>query len=158
MSNDVVYRQATKDDLSLISKWTYRLYKHEDDKQLKPHPDIKNNLSKWLSAELVNSNSLFVIAEIKGKPKGFIGAACVLNDNEFLMNPMKGVIQLLWLDKSIRHQGIASQLVKQIELCFQDLGISYVECGFTAKNQLAQNFWTRQQYLPCSITARKMIK
>lgn len=151
------FRQATDLDIDKITQWTLLLHKHEDDNQLALHKDLKKNLKRWLSSEINNSNNLFIIAQYNKKDVGFISASCIINDNGFLIDPIKGVVQLLWLENSVRRQGIASKLLEQVELCFLDLGIKYIECNYTVCNKQAEKFWDNHAFKPCSTTARKII-
>ncbi len=150
-------RQATEQDLNQIISWTLQLHQHEDDGEIKTSAQFKDKLSQWLKQEINNANSLFLMAETSSKPVGFIGAMSVLNDNGFLEDMLKGLVHLLWIEPEFRQQNIAQQLVSEVEKCFESIGINYVECNYTANNQLAANFWQSQGYLPSSITARKML-
>ena len=150
-------RQATINDLDIITHYTFKLHQHEDDGIIAPHVDFLSNLKKWLSAELNNSRSLFLIAQQNAIPIGFIGATSILNDNGFLANPIKGVIQLLWVEDNYRKNRIAKNLVDEIEQCFRKIGIEYVECTYTVQNRLASSFWDKRGYEENSITARKFI-
>lgn len=150
-------RQAHTKDLTLLTHWTYLLHCHEDDGVIATHPEFKSRLEEWLAAELTNSNGLFLVATIKNKPIGFIHATSIINDNGFLASPMKGMIHLLWIEPEFRQQQVAKTLTEATEACFKDLGIGYVECAFTVKNQLAESFWFKQGYLPYSTTARKVL-
>ena len=150
-------RQATINDLDIIAQYTFKLHQHEDDRIIAPHVDFLSNLKMWLSAELNNSRSLFLIAELDTIPIGFIGATSIINDNGFLANPIKGVIQLLWVEENYRKNRIAKKLVDEVEQCFKSIGIEYVECTYTAQNTLANSFWEKRGYEKNSITARKFI-
>jgi len=150
-------RQATIDDLELLTQWTALLHRHEDDGVLKMHQHFLINLNKWLQAELNNSNNLFLIALSNGEPAGFIFSASVINDNGFLESTLKGIVHLLWVDESFRKLNIAATLLDEVEKCLASIGISYVECNYTANNQLAKSFWDKKHYKQSSITARKIL-
>lgn len=151
-------RQANCQDLDLLVNWTYQLHLHEDDKKLAMHKDFKLNLSKWIQQQIDNPDCLFLIAEVEGNPVGFISGSTIINDNGFLLAPIKGLINLLWVEVEYRKQQIAEKLVLEIEKCFASIGITYIECHYTANNNLAQSFWENKQYLQSSITARKILK
>ena len=57
-----------------------------------------------------------------------------------------------------RKKNIAEQLLNEVEKCFSSIGITYIECHYTAKNKLAQQFWDKNQYTQSSIMARKLLK
>lgn len=150
-------RQAISSDLTLLAEWTYSLHCHEDDQSIATHPQFKSKLNAWLQSEFESTNGLFLVAQDQQQPIGFIYASTIINDNGFLASPMKGVIHLLWVEKEFRQKKVGERLTKSIETCFKELGVGYVECSFTAINQLAQNFWRKQNYMPYSTTARKIL-
>ena len=88
---------------------------------------------------------------------GFILAVSVVNDNGFLQFPIKGVIQLLWIEPKERKSGAAQQLLEQVNQCFISTDIHYVECSYTVKNILAKEFWNKQGYVETSTIARKIL-
>lgn len=150
-------RQATAIDLKTITQYTLELHQHEDDGTIQAHQNFYLNLKKWLSTELANPRSLFLMAEKDNNPIGFIGATSIINDNGFLASPIKGVIQLLWVEPEFRNNHIANKLVDEVEHCFNEIGIEYVECSYTASNQLAEAFWEKHGYKKNSVTSRKLI-
>ncbi|MGX5174564.1 GNAT family N-acetyltransferase [Aliikangiella sp. IMCC44653] len=150
--------QANRSDLGKLLTWTLGIHQQENDKQLEMSERFESNLATWLESELDNLNSLLLIANYNANPVGFVLATSVINDNGFLKENLKGVIQLLWVDKEYRHKKIASELVKNAEACFKENGINYVECNYTVQNAMAGNFWRESGYLVTSITARKIIK
>ena len=150
-------REASQRDLSQIVEYTLALHQHEDDGKIAANPHFSDNLSEWLSSELDSAQSLFLIAERKSNPVGFIGAMSIINDNGFLANPAKGLIQLLWVDEKSRNKNIAENLVKEVEHCFKRVGIEYVECNYTCVNNLAESFWSKLGYAKHSVTARRFI-
>jgi len=133
------------------------LHQHEDDGKIPTHNNFESNLQKWLLLELENPRSLYLIIEVENIPVGFVGATSILNDNGFLGNPIKGVIQLLWIVPEYRKKRAAELLLEEVEHCFRQIGIKYVECTYTVTNQLAEYFWEKQGYKKNSVTARKII-
>ena len=150
-------RQAKIDDLDSIVSFTHAIHLQEDDQSIPTHTNFLSNLTTWLTAELNNPLSLFLIVEKDKQPVGFIGATTVINDNGFLENPTKGVINLLWVEESFRRNQLAKKLVTTIENCFLDNSVSVVECSFTKHNQLANDFWCNAGYTIHSLSARKFI-
>ncbi len=153
----LTFRQASEQDLEQITDWTLKLHHHEDDASLAVNEQFNQHLKQWLSLEIANPNYLFLIAEINQQPIGFIAATSVLNDNGFLRAPIKGVVQLIWVDTEYRQQNIASQLVDEVQKCFESIGITYIECSYTINNNEAQKFWQKKHFQPFSISARKLI-
>jgi len=150
-------RQATTDDLAQIVLFTHAIHIQEDDKSIPPHKNFLTNLEKWLLLELKNPLSLLLIAEIKNKSVGFISGSTVINDNGFLENPMKGIINLIWVEKEYRRKNIAQQLLINMEVCFKENSIALIEVSYTSKNMLAKKFWCSMDYDSYSITARKKL-
>lgn len=156
-SSPFTIRQANPRDIDVIFQYTIALHQHEDDGEIPPHKHFTINLKKWLLSELNNLASLFLIIEDKRIPFGFIGATSIVNDNGFLESPVKGVIQLLWVDKDYRNKHAANMLLEEVEKCFRELGIQFSECSYTVSNSLAESFWTKNGYLKSSITNRKKL-
>jgi len=150
-------RQAQASDINTLVQWTLKLHSHEDDGVLNAHPNFNHNLENWLSTDIESPASLYLLAELNDQLLGFIGAIQVINDNGFLAQTMKGVIQLLWVEPSARQQGVAVKLLTEAENCFRNLGINYVECTFTTHNQQAKDFWQKMKYKNYSISARKIL-
>ena len=157
MPNHIELRQANSDDLEIIISFTHAIHLQEDDGKIPPHRNFTTNLKSWLALELENSLSLFLIAEVETKPVGFIGATTVINDNGFLENPTKGVINLIWVNKENRRKHLAKKLVSTIENCFLENSVNLIECSFTQSNLLANKFWSNAGYEVHSLTARKII-
>jgi ribosomal protein S18 acetylase RimI-like enzyme len=150
-------RECLSSDIDKITEFTLALHLHESDQQLVPHANFSDNLKKWLESELGSNNSLLLLAEKDQKAAGFVCASSVINDNGFLQQPLKGIIQLLWVEPEYRKRNIAQQLVNTVELCFKESGINYVECSFMVNNSLASHFWTQQGYIVNSVTCRKIL-
>ncbi len=150
-------RECNKSDIATLTQFTLSLHHHENDHQLKPHSDLEINLTRWLNSELDSPNSLLLLAESEGKPAGFICATSVINDNGFLADPIKGLIQLLWVEPAYRRMKLAQKMVTTLEQCFIELGIPYVECNYLKGNSLAESFWQKQNYHVTSVTSRKWL-
>jgi ribosomal protein S18 acetylase RimI-like enzyme len=148
--------QATLSDISLICDWTLKLHQHEDDGTLNVNNNFDKNIKHWLTQEINNQNSLALIALSNTKPAGFILSSSVINDNGFLESPLKGVVHLLWIDPLFRQQNIAAKLLSEVETCLREIGVTYIECNYTANNQLAKSFWKKNNYFESSITAKKI--
>jgi len=151
------YHQATETDINTLVEFTNQIHQHEDDGQIPTHQHFIENLQKWLISEINNSQSLIIIASQAQQTVGFILASTVVNDNGFLEYPLKGIIQLLWVEPQFRRSAVADALVSQVEVCFQENQIPYIECSYTANNEIGANFWTNKAYLKTSITARKIL-
>ncbi len=149
-------RETSVKDLEIITQFTLKLHQHEDDGEIPPHQNFSVNLRAWLSSGLKDSNALFLVAEKNQCPIGFISAVCVINDNGFSSSPIKGLIQLLWVEPEHRKNLTAEMLVKKVEACFKEMAIGVVECNYTSSNQLAESFWKKQGYKKSSMTARKI--
>ena len=150
-------RQCTLADLACITEFTLKLHHHEKNDQLLLHSNFKTNLKHWLESELNNTNSLLLIAEVDGEAIGFIAATSVINDNGFLKEPLKGVVQLLWVEEEYRKKKTAESLLNNVEACFVENGIKYVECSFTNNNNLAKAFWQTHGYSAISTMSRKIL-
>ena len=149
--------QASLDDINLICEWTLKLHQHEDDGRLEVNSNFDANIKKWLTQELNNLNSLVLIALVNNQPAGFIFSTSVINDNGFLAAPLKGIIHLLWVEPEFRQKNIAAKLLSEVENCLRTIGATYIECNYTANNNLAKTFWSKNNYFQSAITAKKIL-
>lgn len=152
---NIPIRQATENDLDCLLDWSIKLHQHEQPQILKPSESFETNLKHWLSNELTNPNSLFLIADHQNKPSGFISGTVQLLDNGFTELKTKGYIQLLWVEQDARKERIAQQLLSIMELSLKECGIEYIECCHTANNNLAECFWQNQDYQPVTVIRGK---
>jgi ribosomal protein S18 acetylase RimI-like enzyme len=161
MSNAMSYRQATQDDLDILLAWTLRLMEHErveESLELPLKQDVSEQVSTWLSNLIENDNALIIIADDQGgKPLGGILGLVQLAANDFVDITVYGLIQMVWVDKDYRGQGIASSLVTYMEDTFKSLNIPYCEIQYSASNNEAKAFWVKTGYSTVSHTCRKFL-
>jgi len=151
------FRQANVADLDLLLTKTLELHQHEDTGLL-PHAEhFESKLRSWLEHCLGDTNYLFILAYDGQTFAGFVGLTSVINDNGFLKYPLKGLIQLLWVEPEFRGLGIAGQLLRMAESCLKDIGVGFIEVNYTASNQLAQSFWQKSGYSPYATTVVKLL-
>ncbi len=150
-------RECQLSDIDVITNFTLALYQHEKEPIIKPHPNLYENLRKWLTSEIKSDNSLLLLAEMKNKPLGFISASIEINDNGFVAQTTKGVIRILWVEPLQRNKKVADNLLNVAELCLKETGVHYIDCAYVSTNQLALNFWNNRGYTDISVTCRKVI-
>jgi ribosomal protein S18 acetylase RimI-like enzyme len=155
-SSQLLIRQAIKKDLKDLLHFSHAIHQHEDEQLLTMHPHFLERLKTWLLDMLNNPLALFLIAEYNKSTIGFIGGITHINDNGFLVEPSKGVIHLLWVEKNYRRHHIGQKLLMNMEACFKELGINITECSFTHQNKEAIVFWNKMGYNQHSITAIKV--
>ncbi len=165
MSNDnFFFREATVEDLPLILKWTEQLMAHESlDKtiELQLKENISQLLEEWLKNLISDNNSLIIIAIDKSKrpvcSAGLIVSYIQLQPNDFTQYALHGVIQMVWIDKKYRNNGLASQLVDYVEETFIDMSIPYCEIQYSNTNHEAEAFWHKSGYQKTSHNCRKIL-
>ncbi len=150
-------RQAESDDLEQLHQWSLQLHQHEQPQILTPHSEFETRLKHWLENDLNSENSLTLIGELNSVAVGFILGSIEMMPSGFTEQAIKGWIKLLWVDPEYRKQGVAKQLVSAIESCFKECHVHYVECHYTANNQLAQHYWQSVGYTPTTVTAGKIL-
>ena len=162
MLNNYSFREATPEDLSLILKWTEELMDHEA-LDISIELPLVNNISELLENWLINliddDNTLIIIAndEQQNIPKGIIIGYLQIQPNEFTVFEMHGVIQMVWVEKDQRKQGLAMQLVRHMEDTFKNLKVPYCEIQYSASNKEAAAFWSKVGYKQVSYNSRKML-
>lgn len=68
-----------------------------------------------------------------------------------------GVIYSLWVNQSQRRQGIAQQLLSQLEVELQQKGAKTFQVGWDIPNTLASAWWQKRGYNAYEIIASKTI-
>jgi len=154
------FREATIDDLALILKWTEALMRHEaldNSLELPLVENISELVEDWLKNLISDNNSLLIIAlDDSNIPKGLIIGLMQLQPNEFTQFNMHGIIQMAWVDKDQRKQGLAMQLVNHMEDTFKNLQVPYCEIQYSASNIEAAAFWEKVGYQIVSHNCRKI--
>ena len=98
----------------------------------------QNDVEQFFVDILAQQNIYVYVAEIEHILVGFIICSKYKRPNYFALKS-KGRIDSLYVDSNFRGQNLASQLV---EKALEDLKEeTYIELEFTAKNQLANDFW-----------------
>ncbi len=162
--DDFSYREATKEDLPLILKWTVQLLAHESLKneiELQLKDNVSLLLEEWLKNLISDKNTLIIIATDESKmpicSAGIIIGHIQLQPNDFTQYGLHGVIQMVWVDINYRNNGLASQLVAHVEETFVNMDVPYCEVQFSNSNCEADAFWSKSGYQKASHNCRKML-
>jgi len=91
-----------------------------------------------ISGELAGGHSVFLVAEERGK---IVAVAFGTHDGR------KGWINRLAVRPELRRQGIARQLVKELEQRFEARGIHIVTCLIEGWNEASQAFFAEIGYI-----------
>lgn len=68
-----------------------------------------------------------------------------------------GVIYSLWLDEKYRGQGIAQQLLTELEAHLAAKGAKAFQVGWDSPNQVAAQWWQKRGYCPYEVIASKIV-
>lgn len=162
MPNNYSFKEANIDDLAQILTWTLALMEHEaldESIELKLSDNISELVEEWLKNLISDDNSLIIMAidQSLNIPKGLIIGYMQIQPNNFTNFEMHGVIQMVWVEKEQRLQGLAKELVQHMEDTFINLKIPYCEIQYSESNIEAKSFWSKAGYRLVSHSCRKML-
>ncbi|WP_282628314.1 GNAT family N-acetyltransferase [Empedobacter sedimenti] len=105
--------------------------------------DYQNDIEQFFVDILAQKNIHVFVAEIENVLVGFIICSKHKRPNYFAIKS-KGRIDSLYVESSFRGKNLASQLVEKALENLHDE--NYIELEFTAKNQLANDFWLNKGF------------
>ena len=159
MTPNYLFRKAESDDLDLLTQWTLELMQHEaidDSLEVPLKPDVDSKVENWLADLLKSDNALFIIAETEDKqPHGCILGLLQLAPNDFVVSPIHGLIQMVWVTPEHRRHGLAGQLLQHMEQTFRNLEVPYCDISYSVSNSEAEGFWQSNGYQTVSTSCRK---
>ena len=154
-------RTATKTDIPFLADGLTRLIEHTQTSGDVYFADFDERYNKgfgrYLTRYLENDNAILLIAEVDNQSVGFILGQITSPFLPFSKIKKIGEIAICWVNADFQGQGIAAKLVEATEAWFIKQGIKYVELQYIVGNTKAENFWSKQQYKPFRIEARKRI-
>jgi ribosomal protein S18 acetylase RimI-like enzyme len=126
---DIIIRfYKTEDYSSIIKLW--------DRAGLSYRPEGRDNFEN-IKNQINNGKTIFLIAEANNAIVG-----CVLGTHD----GRKGWINRLAVDPELRHRGVASRLIKEVERTFNKLGLEVIACLIEKDNIISKNIFKRLGY------------
>ena len=155
-------RQAQSSDTVYLADGLKNLVEHIHDTSGDAYfVDLDQNYHHGFTGLMTNlleaSDTQILVAVDGEKAQGFIIGHIKKPFLPFSGVKQIGEISICWVDPDARGQGIASQLVDEIEQWFIQHNISYVELHYIVGNSEAERFWPQRGYTPYRIAGRKQI-
>ena len=138
-------RVATLNDISELKDLMIKLLNHHQEFNVLYQIDFthQNDIERFFSDIIFEQNVHVYVEEIENELAGFIICSRQIRPNYFEIKS-KGRIDSLYIASKFRNQNLASNLLKKALEYLKDE--TYIELEFTAKNQLANDFWINKGF------------
>ncbi len=153
------FREYQTDDIQFVADGLNAIEKIEKEKitSLNLTEDFSHQLKLWIETISKQPATLIIIAEKENAAVGFVIAMVQPQANHFTNYNHHGVIQAIWVDPKVSHQGIGTQLVSQVLDSFAEFKIAYCDISYHPKNSVAKSFWKKLGFIDAQVTARKFL-
>jgi len=123
-----IRRYNNKDYPGIINLW--------EKAKLSYRPEGRDSFEN-IKTQIDNGKTIFLVAEANNAIVG-----CVLGTYD----GRKGWINRLAVDPELRHRGVASRLIKEVERIFSKLGLEVIACLIEKDNIISKNIFERLGY------------
>ncbi len=161
MTESIAIRPATEGDrptilafLTDLSDYEFPLYDG-----LRRGADCAEEYFETTSRAAENNNELLLIAELRGRPAGFIWFHEEMDNDVLLREDARrhGYISDLFVLPEFRGQGIARALLAAVEQRCRALGLDRLRVAAIGPNQPARRFYEDQGYAPAIVIHEKRL-
>ena len=128
MDDIKIRRYNNKDYPGIINLW--------EKAKLSYRPEGRDSFEN-IKTQIDNGKTIFLVAEANNAIVG-----CVLGTYD----GRKGWINRLAVDPELRHRGVASRLIKEVERIFSKLGLEVIACLIEKDNIISKNIFERLGY------------
>ena len=147
----VTVRSATLTDLDLIEKWGRAL--HEVERNFEPHMvDSGEHFRERDAQQLASSNAIYLIAEVQNRPVGYLAAFVEPLPTYLTLSGSEGVIEVVYVEASVRGTGVAGQLVEVCLSRLQKADVKRVRAGIYAQNKASLKLFGKFGLHPYHVT------
>ncbi len=158
----ITIRTATQNDIDRVTQWVLSLHQHESIQSPKLHDGFSENMQQWIKQVIHDDNSLCLIATLKKEDNSLLECGCLIGNIHIsaaglLENPLRGQIQVLWIEPDFRKKNIAHQLIQAFTETVKLSGAGMIECQYTKDNTLAKSFWEKEGYDVIAYQCQKII-
>lgn len=156
-------RSAESGDLAYLLAGMKSLIEHVQKTSQDPYVcnldhDYQQGIEFWFQNLLTSELACILIAQRDQQSTGFIVG--VLGEPFVKSSAIKmiGKIEICWVEPVFRQQGIASQLVAELERWFVKAGAEYCDVQYLLGNIEAEAAWSRLGYQAYRVTGRKHLR
>jgi ribosomal protein S18 acetylase RimI-like enzyme len=143
MTNDVVVRLATPEDLAAIGAFAgelVRLHHATDPGRFLLVPEVERGYARWLGREIENDFAVVLVGQVQGRAAGYAyGALGERNWNDLL--DAHGKIHDVFVAVEHRRSGLGSALVDRMVGELERLGAPRIVLSRMAGNHAAQRLF-----------------
>ena len=156
-------RSAAKNDVPKLVEWMGKLVSHVRVSSADPYvwnlqEGHEKHYQPWFEKAIDSADIAIYVAEHNHAPVGFVLGIITAPFIKSSVIRNIGQIELCWVDALYRKQGIAADLVRELENWFKQKNIVYVDLQYLMGNMEAELTWKQLGYLPYRVTARKRIQ
>ncbi len=159
MASEVRVRRAKLSDLPVVIRlWRELIGYHEalGGQDFRLAPNAERDWKKYLRGHLTHANKLGLVAEVEGKPVGFLLATIELRP-PILMERKYGHISDVYVQEPERRKGVGKALVAETLRWFEEKRIMRVRLQTDARNTLGFEFWKRLGFQTTVFTMDKLL-
>jgi len=145
-----IYKPTIEQIKSLIPLWKgqYEYHSNLDNVYYVPNsPELTKKFIAHLEGAINNDAPRILVAEKDNKIVGFITYEIEENDYMDAKITKYGVIVEMFVDPEYRKQGIATQLMNEVESYFLQEGLSHVEIQLSTSNKPAMRLYEGNGYI-----------
>lgn len=157
-------RKATKKDSILLAGLWNEFEKSQDKLRKKEIKSFEKRISNPLNLmkkdikDILNkTNHAIFIAEVEKKPIGYIDISIKRNPSLYFIKKF-GRIHYIYVKKSFRKKGVASELIKIADKWFKKKGVKDITLSVLFNNKKAYNIYKKRGYIDKSISMYKRLK
>ena len=138
----LLIRPASLIDLETILAWYEEIWRVEqvyEPRMLYPLKEYRQNLPQYLR----NEKCLLLIAELDGKPAGYLDAHIDPSPDYLSGDDLECEIGLVYLEPWARGQGLAQRLIEQCKVWAQSKNVRRMKAGIFAQNHASLRTFRR---------------
>ncbi len=105
-------------------------------------PDIRDRYARWLPQRSADSRSVYLVAEVGGKPAGFI-VASVLPEIPIYTRDSYAWVHDLWVEPQHRGTGLGLALARECVARFSAMGVRHIRLETARANAPARNLFAQ---------------
>lgn len=152
----VIRKAEQKDAAAVIALMKQLIDEHAAlDEYYKPYAKYRG-LKGYIADAIKNSEQLLLIAEVENKIVGYVLAA-VEEAPFYSSERFIGIIADATVEKTIRRQGMLTQLFQEALNWFKQKGVSYIELSVDARNTAAIAAWRKLGFENYKLRLRRIL-
>jgi len=153
-SSNLLIRPAQPSDVDAIAAlWEELLDFHQErDPYYTRIPDAAKHSAEHLAKKMSEEETILLVAEFDGAVVGYLMARSHARPPVFVGGPVISISDIC-VKNGFRRGGTGVAMVDELLRLADEMGITRIEVGYAATNELSHAFWGKMGFKPFSITA-----